>query len=82
MTKTKKPAPIREAIVRKPLDPRSLLERAADDDPALSVHFELAEGLLRCRHCDFVSAQENNALAHLEIRHGEAINPPAEAKEA
>lgn len=61
---------VQPAPIRKERDTRSLLERAAQDDPVLSVHFYLGEDqLLACRSCDFVTAQPNNAKRHLEARH-------------
>lgn len=58
-------------------DLRSLLQRAAEDDPLISANFTLeqADGLLHCRHCYFVTAQELNAEAHLHVRHPETLDP-------
>lgn len=77
MTARKKPAAPAQVVPDAPvLDLRSLLERAAQDDPVISAHFTLeADGLLHCRHCDFVTAQENNAAAHVEV---EARQAPRE----
>ena len=54
-----------------PRDTRSLLERAAQDDPVILVHFELVEsdGLLHCRLCDYVTRQPVNARRHVPLRH-------------
>lgn len=73
--KTKKTIVVRpEPIERKPIDTRTSLQRAVEDQPELAEGFELEEGLLKCRRCDFVTAQEINAHRHLALKHGQEIN--------
>lgn len=78
MTKKKPITQKKNEIVRAPIDTRSRLERAAQDDPVIAENFDLTEDqLLQCRRCDFVTRQELNALRHLGFIHPETIEPPA-----
>ena len=80
MTTRRPKKPASETPPERVLDLRPMLQRAAEDDPLISANFTLdpEDNLLHCLHCYFVTRQELNAEAHLQARHPELIDPPAD----